>query len=243
MKKQIIIAALTTSFFAVSCQSQTGVTHANQINTVIPIEEFNNKLTELKNVQLVDVRTPEEYQEGHLKNALNYDINGSDFESKLNSLDKNKPVLVYCLSGGRSAQAASMMAEKGFAQVYNMKGGMMKWNAANLPTEKGAVAELKKGLSLDDFNKKIASSQYTLVDFNAKWCAPCKKMMPMFERLEKEKASKLSLFKIDADENKELMKTRGISAIPYLELYKNGKLLWKHEGEIDEPTFLKETGL
>jgi rhodanese-related sulfurtransferase len=247
MKKIILSAAIAFgTFIMASCQSQTSSSNSKQINVTIPVEEFSKKLTELKDVQLVDVRTPEEYQEGHLKNSVNYNLNGSDFENQLNKLDKNKPVMVYCLGGGRSAEAAEMMKEKGFTQVYNMQGGIMKWNAANMPIDKGntpVAANENKGMTLEEFNKQVQSDKYVIVDFNAKWCKPCKKIVPMLESLSEKKKDKLILLRVDADENKTLLTQKNISAIPYLELYKDGKLIWKHEGDIDEATLLKETKL
>ena len=119
----------------------------------------------------------------------------------------------------------------------------MKWNAANKPTDTNPVSAEKKGMSLDDFITKVTSDKYVLVDYNAKWCKPCKRMIPMLEELAEKKKDKLLLVKIDADENKNLLKEKGIDAIPVVELYKDGKLVWKHSGEIDEATLLKETKL
>ena len=243
MKKIILASLLIIGISVTSCQSQTKGNSSKQINTTIPVDEFDKKLSETKDVQLVDVRTPEEYQEGHLKNALNYNINGSDFDNQLSKLDKTKPVMVYCLAGGRSAEAADIMEKKGFTEVYNMQGGIMKWNAANKPTDKNPASPVKKGMSMADFNKQITSDKYVLVDYNAKWCKPCKKIVPMLEALAEKKKDKLILLKVDADENKDLLKEKGMDAIPVIELYKDGKLVWKHSGEIDEATLLKETKL
>jgi thioredoxin len=242
-KKIILASVLVLGITVVSCQNQTQENPSHQINATITVDEFEKKLTETEDVQLVDVRTPEEYQEGHLKNARNYNINGGDFDTELSLLDKTKPVMVYCLAGGRSAEAAEIMEKKGFAEVYNMKGGMLKWNAANKPTDKNPATPVKKGMSLSDFKTRVTSDKYVLVDYNAKWCKPCKKIVPMLEGLAEKKKDKLILVKIDADENKELIKENGIEAIPVMELYKDGKLIWKHSGDIDEATLIKETKL
>lgn len=243
MKKVIFLTALSISVSLASCQNQINNSATKQINVTILVDEFDKKLNETKNVQLVDVRTPEEYAEGHLKGSVNYNLNADDFDNNLNKLDKSKPVMVYCLAGGRSGEAAEKMKEKGFTEVYNMKGGMMKWNAANKPVEKETSAPASKGMSLADFNKQIESDKYVLVDYNAKWCKPCKKMVPMLEGVADKRKDKMILVKIDADENKNLLKEKGIDAIPVVELYKDGKLIWKHSGEIDEATLLKETKL
>ena len=243
MKNIILVSVLILGISVASCQNQTKGNSSKQINSTITVDEFDKKLSETKDVQLVDVRTPEEYQEGHLKNSLNYNFNGSDFDNELSKLDKTKPVMVYCLAGGRSAEAAEIMEKKGFTEVYNMQGGIMKWNVANKPTDRNSVTPAKKGMSLDDFNKQITSDKYVLVDYNAKWCKPCEKIVPMLEGLAEKKKDKLILLKVDADENKDLLKEKGIEAIPVMELYKDGNLVWKHSGEIDEETLIKETKL
>jgi phage shock protein E len=72
---------------------------------------------------VLDVRTPQEYAGGHLKNARNLDYNAPDFATQLAKLDKKKSYLVYCAVGGRSSKAAKLMQEQGFRQVFNVSEG------------------------------------------------------------------------------------------------------------------------
>jgi len=244
MNKIFSIGLLSVLLYLTSCQNlganaQTG----SIINATIPVDSFEKILSTIVQVQLIDVRTPEEYAQGHLKNAVNVDINSDDFESRIQKLDKTKPVLVYCLSGGRSGRAASKMEDMGFSTVYNMQGGIMQWRSAGKATESGVGAPAKTSMSMDAFGKLTSANKYVLVDFNATWCEPCKKMMPVLESLADKKKDKLSFVKIDADDNKELLIQKGIESIPYLELYKDGTLVWKHNGYIDEDALLKETNL
>lgn len=115
-------------------ENTTTVNSSGQIQT-INAEQFN-KLLVLDEIQLVDVRTPEEFKTGHIKDAENIDYNNENFKSKISSLDKSKPVLVYCRSGKRSANAAEIMKELGFTKIVSLDGGMISWEAANLPTSK-----------------------------------------------------------------------------------------------------------
>lgn len=104
-----------------------GCSNGQQINpsiTKLSATEFSEKIKSIDAPQLVDVRTPEEFEGGHITNAKNINWNGDDFTTQIEKLDKSQPILVYCLSGGRSAAAAKAMKEKGF-QVYEMTGGMI----------------------------------------------------------------------------------------------------------------------
>ncbi len=88
------------------------------------------------NFVVLDVRTPEEFGDGHIENAINIDYYSDTFRDELDNLDKSKTYLVYCRSGGRSANAMSIMAELNFKEAYNMLGGMIEWKAEELPTVK-----------------------------------------------------------------------------------------------------------
>ena len=94
--------------------------------TDMDVEHFAQYITN-SDVQLVDVRTPEEYAEGHIEGARNIDVFDDDFlEEAQKSLDKSRPVAVYCRSGKRSADAARKLSANGF-QVTNLEGGILAW--------------------------------------------------------------------------------------------------------------------
>lgn len=97
-------------------------------------------LVEAGKVTVLDVRTAEEYAEGHVKGAVNLDILESDFQKKLAALDKSKPVLVHCQAGGRSTRSLPTLEKAGFPLVYHLDGGMNDWVAKGKPVEKGAPA-------------------------------------------------------------------------------------------------------
>lgn len=85
---------------------------------------------------ILDVRTPEEYADGHIEKALNLDYYSETFRDELDELDKGKTYLVYCRSGKRSRAAADIMEELGFGNGYNMRGGIVQWQEDGLPTVK-----------------------------------------------------------------------------------------------------------
>ena len=100
----------------------------------LKIDEFEKMLAEDNTLQLVDVRTAEEYAAGHLPGAINIDWHGEDFMEKAESLlPKDRTVMVYCRSGRRSAEAAAKLDGAGI-KTYNMLGGYLAWTAADKPT-------------------------------------------------------------------------------------------------------------
>jgi rhodanese-related sulfurtransferase len=80
---------------------------------------------------LVDVRTPEEFADGALPNAINISVTSLGFPFEINQLDKEKPVMIYCKGGTRSARAALAMKALGFTTIYELEGGYLAWKAAN----------------------------------------------------------------------------------------------------------------
>lgn len=96
---------------------------------------FSEKMAEHKG-QLVDVRTPMEYKQGYIKDAINIHLYDKDFEERVEQLDKTKPVYVYCKAGGRSAEAVAIMKEKGFTSIIELDGGMDAWTEAKKPVVK-----------------------------------------------------------------------------------------------------------
>ena len=208
-------------------------------NTKLSVAEFSAKIKELPDAPLVDVRTPDEFSKGHLQNAKNIDWRGNDFKTQVSQLDKSKPVLVYCLSGARSAAAASQMRSDGFKEVYEMDGGIMKWRAENLPEATGTTAA-SNGMTKQKFNELLNSDKLVLIDFYADWCEPCKKMKPYLEEISKDMADKVAVTRINADENPSLCKELGVDGLPVLQLYKNKNLQWSNTGFISKEDVLKK---
>ncbi|MFD2909272.1 rhodanese-like domain-containing protein [Flavobacterium ardleyense] len=101
---------------------------------VVDVAAYEAQLKE-PNVQLIDVRTPAEYAEGHIENSKNINITGEDFDQQVASLDKSKPVMLYCKSGMRSAKASLRLKELGFENITDLEGGFGSWKSANKPIE------------------------------------------------------------------------------------------------------------
>jgi rhodanese-related sulfurtransferase len=94
------------------------------------------KLVKEGKVTVVDVRTVNEYKQGHIAGAKNIDFTENDFESQVAKLDKSKPYLVHCASGHRSTNSLETFKKLGFKSIYHLDGGLKAWEAAGKPVTK-----------------------------------------------------------------------------------------------------------
>lgn len=205
--------------------------------TSLSAAAFVAKLESSQESQVLDVRSPGEFSGGHLPNAINIDWNDADFAAKTRSLDKNKPVLVYCLSGIRSISAANHLRSEGFSEVYELEGGMMK-GLAELPVQSGETKN--GGMTVAQYEQQISSPKIVLVDFYADWCAPCKQMEPYLNKISSEMEATVSVVRIDADQNPELCLALGVDALPTLKVYKDNTLVWNQVGFASEEHVRKQ---
>ncbi|WP_299113034.1 rhodanese-like domain-containing protein [uncultured Winogradskyella sp.] len=131
MKKLLSITLLSfILLFSTSCVDK----NADSTDVKLVTAEEMKKIIELEDVQLVDVRTPSEFDEIHIESAQNIDFRSPTFEEDITKLDKSKPVLLYCKSGKRSAKCARKLKEAGFEKVYELEGGISKWQYSEILT-------------------------------------------------------------------------------------------------------------
>lgn len=143
MRTSIIL--IFSALLIISCSPSEGEAQANQTKaqteTNAPVQAiskpillnpaaFEQKIAETADAQLIDVRTPGEVSRGKLPACTNIDYSSENFQDQLASLDKTKPVFVYCAVGGRSGRAASMLSDMGFSEVYDLDGGIKAWQLA-----------------------------------------------------------------------------------------------------------------
>jgi thioredoxin 1 len=231
--KRIHLFIIAIFFFAVACNQSSAPQK-------LDAKSFAEQVTNTSDKLIIDVRTPNEFDGGHIKGAQNIDWNGADFETQTAALNKNNPVYVYCLSGGRSSEAAAFLFKNGFTKVIELDGGMRAWSIANLPVEKTEMVDASDEpappaqLGTAGFHKLASESQLTLFDFSATWCAPCKILSPRLDEIATEMGSQIRIIKIDVDAEPALADSMNIMSIPALMMYKNGKILWRNVGLLDK---------
>ena len=132
--KIALLLILSISFTSCAQNTNSGtntneISKENNVVSLISPEELNKKLG---SVQLIDIRTPKEHAEGHLKNSVNINFYDASFADDMNKLDKKKELYIYCRSGGRSGKASKQLEKMGFTKVYDLQGGIINWNKNSL---------------------------------------------------------------------------------------------------------------
>lgn len=221
-------------FVTVSCNAQPdSVTQTNP-------GDFEKGIS-VTGIQVLDVRTDTEFKTGHIKNALLANWNDQvQFLDRVQYINKDKPVYIYCLAGVRSAAAAKWMRENDFKKVIELEGGINAWKKESKPLEGNSN---EPQMTIEQYWAKIPADKTTLVDFGATWCPPCVKMAPMIDELEKINNPNLVVIKIDGGIHTDIMKQLNIEPIPVFVIYKNRKELWRKEGIVTKEELLTQLHL
>lgn len=226
----------TNFIIAISCLSLLVACDSQAQQTDLSVAKFEKAIAQ-GNIQVLDVRTPEEYQTGHLKNALLADWNNNEeFRQRVKALDKNIPVYTYCLSGVRSSAATQYLKNIGFT-VFHLSGGISAWKRDNKPVEQAAMV---RQMNMQEYLAQIPTDKTVLVDFSAVWCPPCKKMTPLLDSLEKTNGHQFVLVKVDGGDQTAICKELKVNGFPTFIIYKQGKEVWRREGLMEAKEFIEQ---
>jgi len=122
------------SLFLLSCTSNPKESKKSEFDQVaqssyqvLNPSAFKTALTESNNYLLIDVRTANEFMQGSIENAQNFDILNGSFQNQISKWDKSKPIFVFCAKGGRSNKASKTLQKEGFKNIFDLKGGFTAW--------------------------------------------------------------------------------------------------------------------
>jgi len=137
---KIIVVSLVGSALA-SCTTAGSKSDFSEISEpasaviLVDVVSASKLLRENQDIVLLDVRTPQEFEAGHVRGAQNIDFLNTDFLEKISQLDRGKHYVVYCRSGRRSGAATAQMSSLGFSNITDVDGGIVAWKEASLPLE------------------------------------------------------------------------------------------------------------
>lgn len=223
--------AFTLALVLLACKTQT----KQSLNPA----DFSKQIAS-EDAKIIDVRTPDEFNEGFIKGAINIDWNAGDFETAVSQFGKDQKLYLYCKSGTRSGNAFELLKKLGYKNVYNLEGGITAWKSAQLPIEtKAAVEPTTQNVETVkpiDFKTAIYGDKLVFVDFNATWCGPCRRMQPFVDIIKEERSSEVLVYSIDTDKEVDLAKEYQIYNLPTVVLLKKGAVLYRKEGYHDQKT-------
>jgi thioredoxin len=197
----------------------------------LDVQSFHELLSSEK-PQLLDCRSIQAYDSGHLPGAIHIDPTQSSSASVLNTLYKEMPVYYYGTATNCEALKKELSA-KGFSNLSEISGGYAQWQAAQFEIQTTAVTKLYPNDTIP-FDKAIQGNQLVLVDFNATWCKPCRMMQPSIDKIREERSQEVIVYSIDIDQHPEYNQKFQIGNIPLVMMFKQGKQLHRSEGYLEE---------
>jgi len=237
MKNILCVVSVVLLF---SCQGQ----NTDIIRNVDAIR-FNQLIYQNEGI-IIDVRTSEEFQSGHLKDASNIDYYSDDFSKKINLVQRDVPIYLYCRSGGRSSSAAKKMLKLGFKEVYNLNDGISSWISEELSIVKSESKLINKKtnnnvtkLDIDNFLK---NNQFSLLYISTQWCVPCKKLKPIIDVLQSD-FNDINILNIDADINKNEITDFNVTSVPVIILFKNNIEIYRNIGFISKESLYNQLAI
>ncbi|MBT4345418.1 MAG: hypothetical protein HOD68_05040 [Flavobacteriales bacterium] len=235
MKNILSIVSVVLLF---SCQGQ----NKDIIRNVDAIR-FNQLIYQKEEGIIIDVRTSEEFQSGHLKDATNIDYYSDDFSNKINLVQRDVPIYLYCRSGGRSSSTAKKMLKLGFKEVYNLNDGISSWISEELSIVKSESELLNKktnhAVTKLDIENFLINNQFSLLYISTQWCVPCKKLKPIIDDLQSD-FKDVNILNIDADINKSEIIDFNVTSVPVIILFKNNIEIFRNIGFISKESLYNQ---
>jgi rhodanese-related sulfurtransferase len=213
------IFVFVLGLLSISVNAQTAQSHS------LTLEEFKTKLQTAKDPQILDVRSPAEFAENHLKGAVNFYVpDDESLAQSISRISKDKPVFLYSINNGRSTTVSAKLLAAGFKEVYALPGGLAHWigNGNPIETKSGS------GLTAAEFDKLIPSQEVVLVEVGSKHCGGCRKLAPVVEAISHEQG--VRVINIELYDNRQLAKELNIESVPTLILYKGKTPVWRKSG-------------
>jgi rhodanese-related sulfurtransferase/glutaredoxin-related protein len=194
---------------------------------LLSVDSFATKISRQSKPQIIDVRTPEEFSINHINGAIYINLKEESHLKASENFDKAKPVFIYAIQNSRPDILAKELREKGYTNVYELKGGIASWIGGGYPY----YTSLTNTISLTDYKKTIADNKVVIVEIGTKFCGLCTKAKVILDSLQREHNSSYKILEIELYNNPQLVaELKEVTAVPTIILYKEGKIAWKKTG-------------
>lgn len=196
--------------------------------------EFDRHLIHAQH-HILDVRTKNEFQNGHIHGARLSDVSDPNFGLKLlrKHIPKSDTLLIYDYSGMRAVLAYQILGIWGYRHRKILKGGLKAWLEQTLPLtpNEHVQAALRQGIDLKEYEALVERERIrTIVGFYANWDRKTQRLAKALDSLEKAEHGKVVVLEINANTNLDLVKQKGLQHLPYVEAYEHGKRYYQGEG-------------
>lgn len=200
----------------------------------LSLDEFERAIKS-NDFVLLDLQSDHNFKRGRIKKFTNIPFESESFESKL--LEKVKlydNILFYCTNQEENQLAFQFLKEIGYQKVKFLKGGFETWQSNSKPYASN-LRSIKPytNLSYQNLQAILVQNEFTLVDFYADWCKPCKKMNPILKEIAENDKS-IKILKVNSDEAGSLVNHYGIEEIPTYIFFHNKNQVWRYSGEISK---------
>lgn len=191
--------------------------------------EFAEQIKSLPKGVVIDARTAQEFEAGHLQDAANYNVLApEEFDQQIASLDRSIPVFVYCQSGKRSTVAANKLQAAGFNNIYELRGGIKEWRESKL----NESTETASRMTRKQFEDLLETDKPVLVEFYFSSCEDCRKLETNLRAVVKKKGDAVKFIRINTATNPVISQQLFVGTVPVVHLYKNKQLIWATSGVV-----------
>lgn len=198
-------------------------------------ETFAFALRHDPTVQVIDLRNPEAFDEGHIKKAISAPYDNDNFQTLAQKIiQKDRTLFLYCQTGSEGRNASIFLKDLGYNEVYFLDSGFTNWTSSSKPyvcsrNNNKPIALYRVG----DINKTIENNEKVFLFLNAPWCKHCKVMEPIISRNTGINTG-IKMLKIDISKERVIAEHFRANETPTLIYFQNGKQVWKYSGEILE---------
>ena len=226
----IMMLMMPLMFTSVASANVNEITDAAYIT--ITVDEAKQMMDENQRIVILDVRTLAEYKSGHIDGSKLIPL--LELEERINAIDGNSAVIVYCRSGVKSEKDSKILLDHGFDKVYNIRGGLNAWQDAGFPVVSNSatnhICPTNDSLS-SKIDGTLSSSKSLFLFLYVDACRFCQQQIPIVDELEQEYAKNMTFLRVNCEEHPEVARIYGVQGYPAMFLIPGKGDNWRYNSQ------------